>query len=105
MTDENIPQQTDQVWSKPLPVTFVSVTPSVLDKKITIYHADQASDPPFHPRVMIGGTLTDGTAFQFDRKFSELTLSDEQNAMIAGALEQACSQVIALEGFAPSDAK
>jgi len=89
-------------WTKPLPVTFVSIAPGVLDKRITIYHADAASDPPNHPRVVISGTYADGTSFSFDRKFSELSLSDEQNAMIAGALDAACAQVIALEGFLPA---
>lgn len=94
--------QSSPDWVKPLPVTFTAIASGVNDKRITIYHADAASDPPFHSRVVISGTYSDGSIFSFDRAFSELTLSTDQNAMIAGALDAACAQVIALEGFTPA---
>lgn len=87
-------------WAKQVS-NMVQITDGIVDKTITIYHADAASDPPLHPRVRITGVHADGSAFVFDEKFADLNISDSAQAAINTALENACAAVFALRGYTP----
>ncbi len=89
-------------WAKHV-LSVVTVPEGVTDKRITTYFSDAAASPPNDMRIQVTGVDSTGAPYTFDCSLSELTITEEQKALLVGAGEAAVAQLLALQGFASTE--